>query len=130
MWTVVYRVNSREDIDATALMGDGRGVGGSEDGGGPPASLWCNWSDDPEILKTLLAEFNRPPIGEGERVSGDTGGDGGGGDDGGEAEGGQEKGEESGESSDVHLHLSEVCLEGGGGASCVRVCVCARAFLW
>ncbi|CAM9728964.1 unnamed protein product, partial [Ectocarpus fasciculatus] len=99
-----------QDIDATALMGDGRGVGGSEDDGGPPASLWCNWSDNPEILKTLLAEFNRQPIG-GEGVSGDAEGEGGGGGDGGgEAEGGQEKREESGESSDMHLHLSELLL--------------------
>ncbi|CAM9736796.1 unnamed protein product, partial [Hapterophycus canaliculatus] len=110
-----------QDIDATALMGDGRGMGGPDDGGAI-MSVWCNWTDDPEILKTLLAEFNRQPLG------GEGGAGGGEGRPGAEAvaatgdgrevtgereEKHQQRGEGGrggGEGSDVHLHLSELLL--------------------
>lgn len=98
-------------------MGDARGIGGPEDNNGAIISLWCNWADDPEILKTLLAEFNREPLGAGEGTSSSSGGagaeDGSSAGDGGEESGKAEEkqpqgGVEGGESSDVHLHLSEV----------------------
>ncbi|CAN0058980.1 unnamed protein product, partial [Scytosiphon promiscuus] len=104
-----------QDIDATALMGDGRGMGGLEDGGAI-ISLWCNWADDPAILKTLMAEFDRQPSGG--AASDGPGGEGGnnaggGGEAAGEAEAKrarEEGGDGGGESSDVHLHLSELLL--------------------
>lgn len=136
----------KTDIDATALMADGRGMSGPEDSSGAIISLWCNWADDPQILKTLLAEFEpRQPLAAGEASDG-PGSEGGNSTGGlGEATGGADEEspqqemeeEEGGESSDVHLHLSEVCLgrllcrfcwwclccrEG-----CVRACCCVSS---
>lgn len=97
-------------------MGDGRGASGNDDGGAP-GSLWCNWSDDPEILKILLAQFNRPRQSV-EGGSGDAEAGGGargdeermkGGGEGGQGGDGDGDGDAAGESADVHLHLSEVC---------------------
>eukprot|EP00752_Nemacystus_decipiens_P007482 g6684.t1 len=105
-----------QDIDATALMGDGRGVTGNEDGGGP-GSLWCNWSDDPEILKILLAQFKGGGGGGGGGGDTEPGGGGAGGHDDGTKEAGEggQDGDgdgdgDGGESADVHLHLSELLL--------------------
>lgn len=114
----------KTDIDATALMGDGRGPGGNDDGGGAPGSLWCNWSDDPEILKILLAQFDRSQQQQAAEGAGAAGA--GAGDaqavDGARDEGETERGEGGqggdgvgAESADVHLHLSEVCMYVCGG---------------
>lgn len=84
------------DIDTATLMGDGRGVERSD--GGVFPSLWCTWSDDPEILQTLLAEFRGAGAGAG---SGSEAGEE-------KGAGGEEEEEEDGERSDVHMHLSEV----------------------
>lgn len=115
------------DIDAAALMADGRGADGSDLA--MTLSVWCNWSDDADILRTLMEEFRADgKAGEGvsdsDEASVDRGVDGGeeGGDesDGG---GGKREGHEAGpgpaggdfgERSDVHMHLSEVRASSDG----------------
>lgn len=124
------------DIDAAALMADGRGADGSD----LPTtlSMWCNWSDDVEILHSLLREFrgtgaeassNTSDVaaatngaeadasaggrglvgteGAGKAADGPEGaGSGGGADEDGAARGNY------GERSDIHMHLSEVRRSG------------------
>ena len=93
----------RADIDATALMAEIRGMDGSD--GGVSASSWCNWSDDPGILDTLLGEFRGAGAG-GFDTNSDAGGvKGGEGSKGGDGEIAEE---DDSERSAVHMHLSEV----------------------
>lgn len=100
--------NPTADIDTAALMADSRGIDETETG--YSVSLWCNWSDDPEILKALLAEFRGAGAGaeadggmevaeaaaSGVQAAED------------EEPAGAEGGDEEWERSDVHMHLSEV----------------------
>lgn len=63
---VSFHCRGNADIDAASLMADGRGADGSDLSA--TLSVWCNWSDDPEILQILLREFK----GIGARVIGDS----------------------------------------------------------
>ena len=120
-------------------MGDSRGIDGSEGGGF--LSVWCNWSDNPEILRALLAEFGNTGAGAGGVASGDGGGRGGrGGEvDGVAAEagrradeakgdaggGGGDEEEEDGERVNLRMHLSEVCMRNRPFIYFnVRTCIC------
>lgn len=98
-------------------MGDGRGPDGAD--GFMSPSQWCNWSEAPEILQTLLLEFAPKDAGaegaESDRNKDATTATATGQIDGKTEEGkedgatGDEESEEDiGERSDVHTHLSEV----------------------
>lgn len=108
-----------KDIDAAGFAGEGRGSDGSD--GTASMSVWCNWSEDPEILQALLREFRGTGAGnsaddneasterrvkEGTEEGEETGA--------GVAkiwEGEEEEEEiDIGERSDIHMHLSEVML--------------------
>ncbi|CAM9458265.1 unnamed protein product [Sphacelaria rigidula] len=108
-----------QEIDAAALMGDGRGPDGAD--GFMSPSQWCNWSEAPEILQTLLREFSPTGAGDDSAESGRnrgaataaaTGQTDGKTEEGKEdvATGGEESEEDIGERSDVHTHLSELLL--------------------